>query len=569
MTRVKRLVPHVLPALLALLVLAWAPVGLAGPGEVASARAAAVTSPGDRARGLQEAEARLASGHPDEAIRILERLVPGASPSEASDLHLRIADVLMRGGNREAAVSRGFDAIAAWPDNGWLYLRVARMLAESGRPVAAEKLVLEGQDRDPAIALAAQEFIVALHTPTPSPGANTASSTDGLPARGALDRWIVLLALLLGLGGAGTGWFAVRRSRALLTQAGQAPADEPEPAPGNGRSSADALATGPIQYTPVGVHVRQPGDRIGPYRVLRLVVSSLHSVLYCAWDERLGRQVALKHVSFEGANHPALLARFEKEVRSLSALSDLHEGVARVYDLLEPGIMVTEWIDGENLEGTVDLAVDEVLDIGIRVLEVLALAHARGIVHRDIKPSNLMRSADTGRVKVLDFGIAKNAQLGTTMLTVDAGVPVGTFAYMPPEQFANPHQVTAQADLYALGLTLYRLIAGRMPAEPWLGPRSLALLGAGRFRPVSLESPALARYVARTGAIPDASWIEALDACLVRAFAERPDDRYTDAAAMSAGLRSLLDGLHVGLTGTEAPDHDRTVPDGEDLPPTG
>lgn len=543
MTRVKRLVRHVLPGFLALLFLAWAPVGLASESATRTPRPVQLLSSADRARGLQEAEARLGSGHPEEAIRILERLVPGASPAEASDLHLRIADVLMRGGNREAAVSRGFDAIAAWPDNGWLYLRVARMLAEAGRPVAAEKLVTQGLEQDPAIALAAQEFIVALHTPSPAPAAGASSSPDVAPGPGVLDRWIVLLALLLGLGGAGTGWLAVRRSRAMLSRDARDVREEGASTSGPARTSGDALATGPIQYAPVGVHLRQPGDRVGPYRVLRLVVSSLHSVLYCAWDERLGRQVALKHVSFEGANHPAVLARFEKEVRSLAALSDLHEGVARVYDLLEPGIMVTEWIDGENLDGAVDLAVDEVLDIGIRVLEVLALAHARGIVHRDIKPSNLMRSADTGRVKVLDFGIAKNAQLGTTMLTVDAGVPVGTFAYMPPEQFANPHQVTAQADLYALGLTLYRLIAGRMPAEPWLGPRSLALLGAGRFRSVSLESPALARFVARNGFVPNSAWIEALDASLVRAFAERPEDRFPDAPGMAEVLRSLLEEL--------------------------
>ena len=567
-----RLPLEVLPAVLTLVLSGWGLVSFAAPTPPTKPDVTSSVSTAGRARGLQEAETRLDAGHPEQAIRILERLVPGAPPAEASDLHLRIADILARGGNREAAVSRGFDAIAAWPDNGWLYLRVARMLAEAGRPVAAENLVIQGQARDPVIALAAQEFIVALHTPTPVP--LSSPSTPVPPGTGRLDRWIIFLALGLGLAGAGGGWFVARRSRA----SGSAPVGRmpggADVAQGPGRTVADPLATGPIQYAPVGVHVRQPGERIGPYRILRLVVSSLHSVLYCAWDERLQRQVALKHVSFEGASHPAVMARFEKEVRSLAALSDLHEGVARVYDLLEPGIMVTEWIDGDNLDGTMELAVDEVIDIGIRVLEVLALAHVRGIVHRDIKPSNLMRSADSGRVKVLDFGIAKNAQLGTTLLTVDAGVPVGTFAYMPPEQFANPHQVTAQADLYATGLTLYRLIAGRMPAEPWLGPRSLALLGAGRFRSVSLESPALARYVARTGMVPDASWLEQLDACLVQAFAERPEDRFADAHAMAQVLRALLgrlaEGLHEEIPAFESgPVGTRKETDGEDPAPAG
>ncbi|MNY17022.1 Serine/threonine-protein kinase PknB [compost metagenome] len=119
-------------------------------------------------------------------------------------------------------------------------------------------------------------------------------------------------------------------------------------------------------------------------------------------------------------------------------------------------------------------------------------------------------------------------------------MPIGTFTYMPPEQFAAPNQAKAPADLYSLGLTLYRLITGEMPTEPWLGPRTFGLIPTEHFRPLTPESRAIALTLAAAPALSeDLGWVAELDAIIRRAFEENPVDRYADAVSFKRALEGV------------------------------
>lgn len=506
--------------------LAIAPGALGAVGAGVPARAAEEVR-GDRAwvYAMQAVDDLIASGKHEAAVARLEALLAAAPKVRAGEAHLRLSTLYARLGRYDVAIAHGDQAIAAWPENGWNYLPVARVLAMADRPEAAIALCNEAIRRDPAVRLAAQELIFQIQAGALQPEP-TASAPPPPPAPAAPTSLYVALGSLMTLsaGALVFGLTARRRAKA------------PQPAPA---APVRAEQTGPVTYGPLGVRQREPGEMVGPYRVLRVVGSSLHSILYCAEDTRLARQVALKQVTSGAGTHEGIISRFQKEVQSLISLSNHHDGVVKVLDYLEPSMLVTEWIEGENLEEAAPLPLEQVLEVGIALCDVLAFAHARGIVHRDIKPSNVMRTK-TGHVKLLDFGIAKNAALGTSNLTLDANVPIGTFTYMPPEQFAAPSQAKPTSDLYSLGLTLYHLATGEMPTEPWLGPRTFGLIPTEHFKPLTPECRAIAMTLSATpGAEDDLGWVAELDAIVRRAFEENPADRYPDAMAFKRALEGV------------------------------
>lgn len=489
---------------------------------------------------LRAVDDLVTEGKADEALHRLEALLQSAPQLRASEVHLRLASIYAQRREWDAAIAHGQDAIQAWPENGWIYLPVARILVEAGRPEAAIALCTEASQHDPAVRLAAQDLIYQIQSGTigglpPS----SAPSPQPAPARNVPFSWLLaVLVILLVQMGAMILWLLRRQRR-------QAP---PEPAPAPVPSRVEQ--TGPVTYGPVGVRLREPGDIIEHYKILRVVGSSLHSVLYCAEDTKLKRQVALKQVGAGAAASDAVMSRFQKEVQSLIALSNHHDGVVKVYDFLEPATLVTEWVEGNNLEESPQLTADAILAIGIALCDVLAFAHERGIVHRDIKPSNVMLTAHTKHVKLLDFGIAKNTSLGTSNLTLDANVPIGTFTYMPPEQFAAPNQAKPPADIYSLGLTLYRLITSEMPTEPWLGPRTFGFVPPDQFRPITKDSPGVVMFLEQANLpLAHASWIDELNAIVRRAFEENPVDRYPDALSFKRALEGVwhkMEALRLG-----------------------
>ncbi len=477
------------------------------------------------------------------ALALLRRDATG-SPSVRSELHLAAARMLARHGDFADALVEGHAGIAANPTDGFSYLEVAKILDQSGQHAAAIELAQEAARKDPQVRFAASDLIFQIQTHW-----GTAASSPPAPPvprpRPRFPSW-AWLAL-------GAALAAAILALAMWTR-NRARAGDRLLAPGQARILArtvEQAVASEEAAEPEITYGRQlaPGERIGPYRIIRLVSSSLHSSLYEAEDLKLHRRVALKQANPLGIQSKAALERFHKEVQSLIALSGVHHGVVKVYDYMPPATLVTEWIEGTNLEDAVGaLGVDRILEIAIELCDILTEAHTMAIIHRDIKPSNVMVS-NTGEVKLLDFGIAKNAALGTSQLTADSGVPLGTFTYMAPEQFASPHQARPESDLYSLGLSLYRLITGNLPASPWLGPRTFGFVAASSFVPVTEEALAIRAYLESLAMRPDLSWIADLDRILRRCFAEDPGERFKSAAELKAEFERIQAALPAAKVG--------------------
>ena len=214
--------------------------------------------------------------------------------------------------------------------------------------------------------------------------------------------------------------------------------------------------------------------RIGPYEILGTLGSGAMGDVYRARDSRLNREVALKIIAPESAQDTIRLQRFEQEARAASALN--HPNILVVYDLGEEGgysYLVSELVEGENLRKLIErgpVPIKRLLDIATQIADALAAAHQAGIVHRDLKPENIMLTKE-GRVKLLDFGLAKPMPLLSSSLvedrTVDGshtqpGLILGTVGYMSPEQ-ATGSPVSFQTDQFALGVMLHEMATGTQP----------------------------------------------------------------------------------------------------------
>ena len=272
----------------------------------------------------------------------------------------------------------------------------------------------------------------------------------------------------------------------------------------------------------------QAGTRFGPYELLGELGRGGMGVVYAASDTRLGRHVAIKVLPAEAVADPERRRRFMQEARAASALS--HPNIAQVFDVLEdPHAIVMELVDGTPLDRALAngrLTVPVALDYAAQIAGALAAAHAAGIIHRDIKPANSVVAGD-GRVKVLDFGLAKLADAGAgtgdataTSVGTRLGLIMGTAAYMSPEQ-AQGLPVDARTDIFSLGAVLYEMLAGR---RPFAGDTDLAAITARLT-----ETPAAIAGVPRD-----------VDAIVQRALQKAPDARYPNAAAMRADLTAAL-----------------------------
>ncbi|MGZ3438218.1 MAG: protein kinase domain-containing protein, partial [Polyangia bacterium] len=189
--------------------------------------------------------------------------------------------------------------------------------------------------------------------------------------------------------------------------------------------------------------------------------------VFAARDQRLDRDVAIKVLLAEPGD-PRALERFEKEARAASRIN--HPNIATVYDVVAtddgPGI-ISELLDGATLRDRLAAggaaSPDEARTLGLQLAEGLAAAHEGGVVHRDLKPSNLFVTRD-GRLKILDFGLAKLVELDGKAAVTQEGIPAGTVGYMSPEQ-VRCATVDARSDLFAAGIVLYELVVGRRPFE--------------------------------------------------------------------------------------------------------
>ena len=222
------------------------------------------------------------------------------------------------------------------------------------------------------------------------------------------------------------------------------------------------------------------GKQIGPYEVLSKLGEGGMGQVYCAHDRKLGRDVALKILPQAFASDPDRLARFEREARTLASLN--HPNIAQVYDAgkTDDGtvFIAMELVAGDDLTTIIrrtapaGLNIDDAVRIGGQIATALEAAHEQGIVHRDLKPANI-KVKDDGTVKVLDFGLAKNASTGrdgrsaaaematiTSPAMTEAGIILGTAAYMSPEQ-AKGRVVDKRADIWAFGVVLREMLTGQ------------------------------------------------------------------------------------------------------------
>jgi serine/threonine-protein kinase len=185
------------------------------------------------------------------------------------------------------------------------------------------------------------------------------------------------------------------------------------------------------------------------------------AVVYLAQDGELQREVAIKVLRPTAGRDSTLRKRFLREARLAAGLS--HPNVVRIYDAGETDdglFIVMEYVAGRTLADFGKLPANEAVPLAIQACAGLQHAHDAGLVHRDVKPANLL-VGDDDVLKIADFGIARAAE--ATRLT-ELGTVLGTAAYLSPEQAAG-EEVTAAADLYALGAVLYELLTGRMPLE--------------------------------------------------------------------------------------------------------
>jgi serine/threonine protein kinase len=197
-----------------------------------------------------------------------------------------------------------------------------------------------------------------------------------------------------------------------------------------------------------------PGLQIGPYTLLARVGAGGMGEVWRARDNRLNRVVAIKFPNAEFSQ------RFQREARAIAALS--HPNVATIYDV-GPNYLVMEYVEGEPLRQPADIR--KLLETAVQIADGLTAAHTTGIVHRDLKPDNVLVGAD-GRVKILDFGLAKQATTAAdeTQTVTAPGMIVGTVAYMSPEQ-ARGAEVDFRSDQFSLGIILYELACGKRPFQ--------------------------------------------------------------------------------------------------------
>ena len=288
----------------------------------------------------------------------------------------------------------------------------------------------------------------------------------------------------------------------------------------------------------------QPGSRLGPYEVISPLGAGGMGEVWRARDTRLKRDVALKLLPAEVSKDPARLARFEQEAQAASALN--HPAIVAVYDIGTADAdtyIAMELVEGSTLrlllaEGP--LPPRRVTPIAAEVASGLAAAHEAGIVHRDIKPENLMVTRD-GRVKILDFGLAKPvpspsaalSEIPTAAAATEPGALLGTVSYMSPEQ-ARALPLDHRSDLFSLGAVLFEMLSG---SRPFAGASVADTLSAIlREEPADLPStvpPALDRIVRR---------------CLEKS----PERRFQSARDLAFAL-DALSGLASAVSGVASP----------------
>jgi len=279
------------------------------------------------------------------------------------------------------------------------------------------------------------------------------------------------------------------------------------------------------------------GETVGNYRILELIGAGGMGVVYLAEHPAIGRKVAVKVLNPRTAENVEMVTRFFNEARAANAVR--HPGIVQVFDFgtLPSGATYTvmELLEGESLAARLRrverLEAAAAVEIACQTADILAAAHAKGVIHRDLKPDNLflvpdVRAPGHDTVKVLDFGIAKLnlTSSAPTSLRTRTGAVLGTPRYMSPEQCRGTREVDLRTDIYALGIILYQMLCGWPP-----------FTSAGHGELLHL-------HIA-VAPVPPRSYnkniSEALEAVILKSLAKEPDARQKTMRELERALRGL------------------------------
>jgi len=281
------------------------------------------------------------------------------------------------------------------------------------------------------------------------------------------------------------------------------------------------------------------GQTVAHYKILEQIGSGGMGDVYLAEDTRLDRKVALKILPPDLIDDTERRARFTREAKALAALS--HPNIVTVHSVEEAGavhFITMELVKGQTVAAMLPkkgFGLDKFFEVAIPLVDALAAAHQQGITHRDLKPANVMVS-ENGRVKVLDFGLAKaelsrpdGAALPTRSATQEGHI-VGTPAYMAPEQ-AEGKTVDARSDIFSLGIVFYEMLTGERPFAGGTAAAIVASILKDTPRPVRELQPAIPRELARL---------------VHRCLAKDPIDRYQSAIDLRHGLEETKQDVDSG-----------------------
>ena len=267
------------------------------------------------------------------------------------------------------------------------------------------------------------------------------------------------------------------------------------------------------------------GARVGDYEVVGLIGAGGMGRVYKVRSIISNREEAMKVLLPDLNSEQELAARFIVEIRTLAGLE--HPNIAQLrtaFQFQNQLIMIMEFVEGATLEKLASesaLPVDRVLDYATQTLSALSFAHSHGVIHRDIKPANIMITTH-GQVKLMDFGIAKNAD---EMHLSRPGMTIGSVYYMSPEQVRGG-TVDARSDLYSLGVTLYEALTGR---KPFRADTSFSVLNA------HLNEAPVPPIEVNAALSPE------LNRVILRALEKNPADRFQTAQEFHDALKALLE----------------------------
>lgn len=270
-------------------------------------------------------------------------------------------------------------------------------------------------------------------------------------------------------------------------------------------------------------------ERVGRYEIRERIGQGAMAEVFRAFDPEIGRDLAVKVLKGEFRENAQYAARFLREAKAAGALS--HPNIVTIYDVGQDGgypYIAMELLEGEPLDAVLErygrLPADDVLSIGLQLVDALSYAHGLGVVHRDIKPSNIVLAPDGRGVKILDFGIARVAEAHVDeaeTLRTQAGQVLGTPRYMSPEQ-ALGQEIDGRSDLFSTGTVLYELLTGRR-AFDGSSAATLAL------QITQQDPPPIADFA------PDAP--RGLQFIIGKLMAKRPDRRFADGAQAAEAFR--------------------------------